>query len=428
VRDLTRRVSPVALAGLALAATAAGWPLSAAQAAQVTPTPAASPSPAVPPASVVFRTATGATSSVLQLPGNRRKSSKVQVAASAPIPASGRVAALKRLRSSDVLVVSRTTLPDGTAAALAKLPGVTAVQALDAARIKINGKYVAVLGVDPSAFRGFAAKPTARSNPLWQGVADGRIAVSWTMGRLDKLPLGGKVTVAGAGQTERLMIGGFGTVGIPGVDGIVSHAVARRLGVPSGNAMVISAPGAELATLDKLIAKHVPHGAVVDPLIAPGPSAAQVAAAGLAGAGSAAADQGPGLTRTQLVAFLKAAESKIGRPYVWGGSGPSVFDCSGLVQWSLAQAGVTVPRVAVDQARTGPAVPVNQLQPGDLLFYHTDPTAPTYISHVAIYLGNGMMLQAPRPGLTVEAVPVNVGTGFAGAVRVYPRVALAAAG
>jgi cell wall-associated NlpC family hydrolase len=97
------------------------------------------------------------------------------------------------------------------------------------------------------------------------------------------------------------------------------------------------------------------------------------------------------------------------------------------VQWALAQAGVTMPRVAVDQARTGPAVPVNQLQPGDLLFYHTDPTAPTYISHVAIYLGNSMMLQAPRPGLTVEVVPVDLGTGFAGAVRVYPRVALAAA-
>ena len=89
-----------------------------------------------------------------------------------------------------------------------------------------------------------------------------------------------------------------------------------------------------------LISKHVPRGAVVDPLVAPGPTAAQVAAAGLAGAGSAATGQGPGLTRTQLVAFLKAAESKIGRPYVWGGAGPNVFDCSGLVQWSLAQAGV----------------------------------------------------------------------------------------
>jgi len=97
------------------------------------------------------------------------------------------------------------------------------------------------------------------------------------------------------------------------------------------------------------------------------------------------------------------------------------------VQWSFAQAGVVMPRVAADQARAGPMVPVAQLQPGDLLFYHTDPTAPAYISHVAIYLGNNMMLQAPRPGLDVEVVPLDTGAGFAGAVQVYPRVAAAVA-
>jgi cell wall-associated NlpC family hydrolase len=114
-------------------------------------------------------------------------------------------------------------------------------------------------------------------------------------------------------------------------------------------------------------------------------------------------------------------------PYVWGAAGPRSFDCSGLVKWSLARAGVLMPRVAVDQALTGPRVPVSQLQPGDLLFYHTDPTAPTYISHVAIYLGDGMMLQAPEPGLDVEVVPAIVSGGFAGAVRVYPRLAAAVA-
>jgi cell wall-associated NlpC family hydrolase len=82
-----------------------------------------------------------------------------------------------------------------------------------------------------------------------------------------------------------------------------------------------------------------------------------------------------------------------------------------------------MPRVAADQALTGPQVPVSDLQPGDLLFYHTDPTAPAYISHVAIYLGDGKMLQAPEPGMDVEVVPADVGSEFAGAVRVYPRVA-----
>ncbi len=90
----------------------------------------------------------------------------------------------------------------------------------------------------------------------------------------------------------------------------------------------------------------------------------------------------------------------------------------------MAQAGIRMPRVAADQARTGPAVPVSQLAAGDLLFYHTDPTAPGYISHVAIYLGGGKMLQAPQTGENVEVVPaVTSGSEYAGAVRVDPALA-----
>jgi peptidoglycan DL-endopeptidase CwlO len=77
---------------------------------------------------------------------------------------------------------------------------------------------------------------------------------------------------------------------------------------------------------------------------------------------------------------------------------------------------------------TGPAVQISQLEPGDLLFYHTDPSDPTYISHVAIYLGHGMMEQAPEPGMDVQVVPAVLGSGFAGAVRVDPAVAAQVAG
>ncbi len=129
------------------------------------------------------------------------------------------------------------------------------------------------------------------------------------------------------------------------------------------------------------------------------------------------------MTVTQTEAFLTAALSRVGLPYVWGGNGPNLFDCSGLVQWSMRQAGVVMPRVAVNQAQSGPGVPLGNLEPGDLLFYHTDPTAPTYISHVAIYLGHGLMLQAPEPGMDVQIVPAIFGSGFAGAVRVYPGIA-----
>ena len=149
---------------------------------------------------------------------------------------------------ADVLVVAPTSLPPGVAGQVRKLPGVTAAQSVDAARIQVNGKYVAMLGVDPSAFRGFAARPTAASSRLWSNVAGGGVAVSYTMGRLDKLPLGGFVKVAGR-RSERLRVGGFGTVGIPGVDAVVSAAVARSLGLPGGNAIVVSAPHARLSTL-----------------------------------------------------------------------------------------------------------------------------------------------------------------------------------
>ncbi len=327
-----------------------------------------------------------------------------------------------------MLVVAPTSLPPGAAALIRKLPGVIAAQPIDAAKIKVNGKYVSMLGVDPSAFRGFAARPTAKSGELWQNVAAGRVAVSYTMGRLDKLPLGGSVKVIGR-RTESLRVGGFGTVGIPGIDAVVSESVARSLGLPAGNAIVVSAPHARLGTLTAQIRKLIPRpkDVVAEPLVSPAAGSGVAVTSGAAGASGSATSDGPALTQAELIRFLKAAESRVGLPYVWGAAGPQSFDCSGLVQWSLAQAGVVMPRVAVDQARTGPMVPVAQLQPGDLLFYHTDPTAPTYISHVAIYLGHDLMLQAPRPGLDVEIVPADTGAGFAGAVQVYPRAAAAVA-
>jgi peptidoglycan DL-endopeptidase CwlO len=358
------------------------------------------------------------------------------------------VAPLGKLRTADLFVVAPTALPRDALAKIARLHRVTAAESLDAARIQVNGKLTAVLGVDPSQFRAFAARPTASSNRLWQSVASGGIAVSYTMGRLDKLPLGGKVRVAGK-REQQLKVGGFGTVGVTGVDAVVSKPVARSLGFPDGNAIVISAPHARLSKLARQISRMLPRGAVVEPLVSQQNASGS---AGLAGVTQATEPTGPhtstgpsGLTepgpltvpsykgyptlsRAQLITMLRAAESRLGMPYVWGGDGPRVFDCSGLVQWSFARAGVVMPRVAADQALTGPAVPLSEAAPGDLLFYHTDPTDPRYISHVAIYLGHGLMEQAPEPGMNVEVVPVALGAGFAGVVRVDPRIAAAVAG
>ena len=330
------------------------------------------------------------------------------------------VAPLRGLRQADLLVVAPFSLSRQVLAAVAGQPAVTSAEPIEAAKIKINGAYTAVLGVDPSTFRGYAAPSTAASDPLWQGVAGGGVAVSYTMGTLDRLSLGGQVTVSGR-QPERLPVVAFGTVGIGGVDALVSDSTARSLGVPAGNAIVVSAPPANVAALAARIKDVLPPGAAVEPLVTEVTRPGGQVAVGTVPAGAAVS--GGAVTAAQLTAALRAAESRRGLPYTWGAAGPTAFDCSGLVQWAFAQVGVSMPRVAADQARAGPAVPVSQLQPGDLLFYHTDPTDPGYISHVAIYLGNGWMIQAPQPGMDVQVVPADFGSQFAGAIRVYPRIA-----
>jgi peptidoglycan DL-endopeptidase CwlO len=365
------------------------------------------------------------------LPGTSRSDSLAVAVAhlseSAPRSTStSALAPLRKLLQADLFVIAPARRPGSVAAAVQRLHGVVAAQQVEAARLEVNGKLTAVLGVNPPEFRAFAARPTADSLGLWQNVADGGVAVSYTMGKLDNLPAGHPVRVTGQ-RVEDLPVAGLGTVGIGGVDAVVSDAVARSLGMPADNAIVISAPHADLNKLMRLVQKLLPHGAAVAPLVAQSATSGTPVTAGEAGVTGTAVAYGPGLTSAEVIAFLTAAESRLGMRYVWGGNGPDVFDCSGLVQWSLAQAGVVMPRVAAEQALTGPQVPLSKLEPGDLLFYHTDPTAPDYISHVAIYLGHGEMIQAPEPGEDVEIVPAWFGSEFAGAVAVYPRVAAAVA-
>jgi cell wall-associated NlpC family hydrolase len=347
----------------------------------------------------------------------------VPAAASAKPARSARVAPLRGLRQADLLVVAPFSLSGRVLTAVSRQPAVTSADPIEAAKIKINGVYTAVLGVDPSTFRGYAARAMAASSPLWQGVANGGVAVSYTMGTLDRLSLGGKVTAAGR-IAERLPVVAFGTVGIGGVDAVVSDSTARSLGAPASNAIVISASSpASVTSLAARIKKVLPSGAAVEPLVTQVTGTSSAGVAPSAAAGGAAGLTTAQLTTAQLTTALRAAESRRGLPYVWGAAGPTAFDCSGLVQWSFAQAGVSMPRVAADQARTGPAVPVSQLEPGDLLFYHTDPTDPGYISHVAIYLGSGWMIQAPQPGMDVQVVPASFGSQFAGAIQVDPKLA-----
>lgn len=96
---------------------------------------------------------------------------------------------------------------------------------------------------------------------------------------------------------------------------------------------------------------------------------------------------------------LRAALSRQGAPYVWGAVGPQTFDCSGLVQWAYRQAGVVLPRSSWQQARVGIPV-VAGLRPGDLIALY-DP-----VSHIGLYVGDGLYLNAPQAGDVVKVAPV----------------------
>ncbi|MFD0314439.1 C40 family peptidase [Streptomyces flavalbus] len=104
----------------------------------------------------------------------------------------------------------------------------------------------------------------------------------------------------------------------------------------------------------------------------------------------------------RAAAAVAAARSALGRPYVWGAAGPGGFDCSGLTQWSYAQAGVALPRTSQGQRYAGRHVPLSQAQPGDLVTYHSD------ARHVAMYVGNGQVIHAPYPGAPVRYDPVGM--------------------
>ncbi|MFE6523711.1 NlpC/P60 family protein [Streptomyces sp. NPDC057794] len=111
---------------------------------------------------------------------------------------------------------------------------------------------------------------------------------------------------------------------------------------------------------------------------------------------------GAGAASGRGAAAVAAARSALGKPYVWGANGPTGFDCSGLMQWSYAQAGVSLPRTSQAQRFAGRQVPLSEARPGDLVVYRSD------ASHVGMYMGNGQVIHAPYPGAPVRYDPVGM--------------------
>ncbi|SIO90337.1 C40 family peptidase [Nocardiopsis sp. JB363] len=313
------------------------------------------------------------------------------------------VAPFREARSVEYFAVAPETLPPEVVDEIRGIDGVDHVLTVDAARVEIDGEATSVLGVQPSTFRNHAPEPSAESDEIWQGVAEGHIALSNDVGKERELEVGGEVTVAGGNGEVPMEVWTHATSGIAGMDALISREQARELGMPEGNALVISAADADLFELHEALEEALGDAAQLQ-LIADAPEPL---------------DQGDAVPPTVVEQVIANAETQLGVPYVWGGTTPNVgFDCSGLLQWAFDEAGVTIPRVTHDQWNAGDKVEWDDLERGDLLFWRSDPTAPDYISHVAIFLGDGQMLEAPRTGLDVRVTSVRT-DNYAGAVRVH---------
>jgi len=116
------------------------------------------------------------------------------------------------------------------------------------------------------------------------------------------------------------------------------------------------------------------------------------------GGGGTTTYRGP--TGTQAGKAVAFAYAQLGKPYVWGATGPGSYDCSGLTMASWAAAGVSIPRTSYSQWAGLPHVPTSQLQPGDILVFNG-------VGHVAIYVGGGYLIDAPHSGAVVEKVALS---------------------
>jgi cell wall-associated NlpC family hydrolase len=139
----------------------------------------------------------------------------------------------------------------------------------------------------------------------------------------------------------------------------------------------------------------------------------QTVASNLIGADGTTTATYTGPTSTQADQAVAFAYAQLGKPYVWGATGPDSFDCSGLAQAAWAAAGVAIPRDTYEQWAALPHIASSAIQPGDLLYYDG-------VGHVAIYVGDGYIIDAPQTGMDVQRIPMDTewyAANFVGAAR-----------
>ncbi|GAA3984153.1 hypothetical protein GCM10023085_77840 [Actinomadura viridis] len=167
---------------------------------------------------------------------------------------------LTRRYTPHLLIAGDTSLPAGSVERARRLKGVAGVTVVDAARAQVAGRRMGLLGVDPSSFRAFAPPQSAESDELWRTVASGGLAVSFTAGQEGALPLGGVVQAGRSDRPGQVRVGAYAAMGIGDVDAVVSRSQARALGMPQGNALVVSAPKADAKALTAKLKRVLPRG------------------------------------------------------------------------------------------------------------------------------------------------------------------------
>lgn len=155
----------------------------------------------------------------------------------------------------------------------------------------------------------------------------------------------------------------------------------------------------EKARLAALAAKQEAEAKAKAAKLAAQEKAAQAAAAAAAKAKGTPPPPTTGSAKAD--AAIAFARSQLGKPYVWGATGPNSWDCSGLTQAAWRAAGITLPRTTYDQVNAGTRVSESNLRPGDLIFFYSD------VSHVGLYIGNGEMIHAPHTGTVVKIAPIT---------------------
>ena len=204
----------------------------------------------------------------------------------------------------------------------------------------------------------------------------------------------------------------------------IQAAVARQVAFVKVNQGKRNKLASELATAQaKASALTAARQAALAAQAAAAAARAAAAAGSAAGASPAGSSQvpswawGSGASATQGDVAANWALTQLGKPYQWGGAGPDTYDCSGLTMDAWAHAGVQLAHWTGYQWESGPHVPLDQLQRGDLLFFATNTSDPNTIHHVGIYIGNGMMVDAPYTGAFVRIDGMYSPGGLIGAVR-----------